>query len=242
VSKISRRVVLKYKSFLRLRENVLGNKKIFKFQKKKWVRLKKRLRSFVRWIKVKNYNHRVSKLSRYAKRLKNTYRTALFNKQRLNFFYGKLKERQLKKVIRRTRSSKKIRSSSLFLKKEDLFIGYLESLLENVLLRSGFFISAKEISQILVKGHVLVNSRQVVNGRVILQEGDVISFSPKLRFIINTRLKRWRGQRFLKVCPPYLEINFKTLRIVLVEKIRLVRLQQFFPFWLDLKTIFYRYS
>ena len=233
----------KYKVLLRLRETVFGQKKIIQFKKKKWGQLKKRVHNFIRRTKVKTQNHRISRLTRYAKRLKNTFRTELYNKQRINLFYGNLKENYFKKVVRKASSQSRILKKSIFRNKEDLFISYFESRIDSILFREGFFLSLREIRQVLSNGHVFVNKKHILNGNFILKEGDIISFSPALiAKVIKVNLKTWRKKRFIKLYPSYLEFNLKIFTIALVEPVTITKLRQFFPFWLNLKTMFHRYS
>jgi len=239
---INKRHTPKYKSFLRLRENVTGDNKFLKFRKKKWVRLVKRSQTFNRRIKIVNYNHRISYITRYAKRLKNNFRTQLYNKQRLSIFYGKLKERQLKKSIRAAFFKSQVIQKATLKKKEDLFISFLESRVDSIIFRTGFFSSFREIRQVIANGHVYVNNKQILSGNNLLKKGDFITFSSPVAKLIDKNFKLWRNKRLIKIYPSYLEVNFKVLTIVLIESITLSKLQQFFPFWLDLKTMFHRYS
>jgi ribosomal protein S4 len=239
---INKRYKPRYKSFLRLRENITGSKKIFRLRKKKWIRIYKRYMFYKRRIKLRNYNHKISQLTRYVKRLRNNFRTELYNKQRINIFYGVLKEKYFKKILRNASSKSKILQKSLFRNREDLFISYLESRVDSIILRSGFFLSFREIRQVLSNGHVSVNNKKILTGNVIIKEGDIIRFSPPARKRIQTNIKYWFAYRFLKTRPSYLEINFSTLSIVLVSPININKIKHLFSFWLNLKTMFYRYS
>lgn len=232
----------KYKSFFRLRENVTGSKKIFKLRKKKWIRLFKRYHFFKKRIKLRNYNHTISHLPRYSKRLRNNFREELYTKQRISGFYGILKEIYFKKIIRKSFSKSKILQKSVFRKREDLFISYLESRIDSLIFRSGFFLSFREIRQVLTTGNILVNNNKILTGNFILKEGDIITFSPSLRKIIKTNFRDWNRYRHVKIYPSYLEINFKTLTIVLVEPITITKLKHLYPYCLNLKAMFYRYS
>jgi len=220
----------RYKSFLRLRENITGKLSFLKMRKKKWYRLKRRFQTFRRRIKIINFNHKISHLAKYSKRLKNNFRNQLYNKQRLNTFYGKLKERQLKKKVKEAFSKSQAGQEFVFKKKEDLFISSLESRVDSILFRVKFFSSFREIRQVIANGNVFVNKTTILNGNFALKKGDIITFSPSLAKVINKNFKIMQKKALPKVIPSYLEINFKILTVVLVESITIAKLQQFFPF------------
>jgi len=72
-----------------------------------------------------------------------------------------------------------------------------------------------------------------------VQPGDVIEISKKKQELVR---KNILSSKFFPFPPRYLEIDFTTLTIVVVEEINVFKVPFLFPFWLNLKTIFAHYQ
>lgn len=227
----------KYKHFLNLRESINGNPKLFKFKKRKWKNLIQRLTSFRRKRYTKKYfSHTGYQITRNAKSLKNGFRLGLATKKRLKFFYAKFSENQFKAKFKE--ASLDAKKTPGYGRKEDLLISRLESRLDSIFFRSYFLSSFRHIRQLISHGKVFVNGKKMVNYDYLVKPGDVITLDPKIHFLIKNHLLQLNTERLV---PSYLQISYKTLSIVMVQKISIFDLCQLFPFWLNLKTIFHNY-
>ena len=174
-----------YKSFFKLRENVTNNLKLRSFKKKKWTYLVKRLTIFNR-KRIKLLNHNVFHISKTTRRLKNTYRTQLYSKQRLSIFYGKLTEKRVKLLVRQASNDRLTMSHTRM--KEDLLISKLESRLDTLLFRTGFFSTFRSIKQVIICGNVYVNNKKVKIASFLLRAGDLITFSKSVKKVVQKKL------------------------------------------------------
>jgi len=223
-----------YKYILKLRENVKGDSKIFNFKKKKWSALVARVTSSHSY---KFFNHSLYRVSRNAKPLKNLYRSQLATKQRLNFFYGKLTDKYLKTVSRRSFVKSKLKSTQQAA--VDLFLNSLETRLDVSIYRSYFTSSISTAKQWITHGNVYVNNNKVFSSNYSLKQGDLIQVSKKMHCIIQQNVfqsKLWPRP------PVHLEINFKVFHIYKIQNISFINLCGSFPFWLNLKSVLSHYK
>merc|ERR1712013_203955 len=136
-----------YKKFITLRTNVLNNKKIFNFKRKKWKIFLFHLRRKSRRYRRKPYSifkFHVPWLRGSGNSFKKQYRSNFQNKKRL----------------------------------------------DSVLFRSYFTISLKNSGQLISHGVFRVNGKVVTKKSYLLNEGDIISVTPKYHRIIYKNLKR----------------------------------------------------
>jgi small subunit ribosomal protein S4 len=224
--KTPKRFRLKQKFFLRLRTCI--SKKILRFSKKRWIGLKR----FISRKRYKFYNHSVHRLPRYARSLKKLYRIKLITKQRIKSYYGRLSNKQLKRMCKKTSEVDPDKHENIT--KESKLLILLEKRLEIVIFRAHFAKSVQSARQLITHGNILVNGKKVFNGNIIVNRGDRIEISSKVWYNVqNTVFK----SRLWPVPPKHLEISYKILNIFLVEEIKFKNLQILFPFWLDLKTV-----
>jgi ribosomal protein S4 len=238
MNKENRRYKPQYKYFLNLRENVNNNPKLLKFKKKKWQILVQRLTNLRKKKFNKTYfSHASYQITRNAKPLRNGFRLFLATKKRLNLFYGKFTEAKFKaKFIEASIEAKKTVRQR---RKEDLVLSKLETRLDTILFRSNFLSSFRYIRQVISHGKVFVNGNKMVNYDYFVKPGDVITLDPKLHSLVKSHIIETKFQGLL---PCYLQISYKTLSIVMVQEINISYLSHLFPFWVNLKNIFYNYS
>jgi len=172
-----------YKKFITLRTNVLNNKKIFNFKRKKWKIFLFHLRRKSRRYRRKPYSifkFHVPWLRGSGNSFKKQYRSNFQNKKRLNIFYGGFLKKQLKPFLKS--KQKKLYNFSI--------IKLFEKRLDSVLFRSYFTISLKNSGQLISHGVFRVNGKVVTKKSYLLNEGDIISVTPKYHRIIYKNLKR----------------------------------------------------
>lgn len=218
-----------YKHFQKLRENIIGNKKLLNFKKKKWVSLVKRLTLSKPYL---FFNHNVRQISRNAKPLKNLYRSQLAAKQRLNFYYGKFTNSQLKKLSRVSYTKSKLKSCKK--SNSELFLNSLETRLATVLFRSHFVPSINTARQLITYGNVYVNNKKVYSCNFLLKSGDLIQVSKKLHPIVKNNILK---SKMWPLLPLHLDVNFKILSIYFVNDVDILSLSGHFSFWVNVKNI-----
>lgn len=238
MNKENRRYKPQYKYFLNLRENVNNNPKLFKFKKKKWKNLVQRLINLRKKKFNKTYfSHASYQLTRNAKPLRNGFRLFLATKKRLNLFYGKFAETKFKSEF--NEASIEAKKTLSRRRKEDLFLSKLETRLDTILFRSHFLHSFRHIRQVISHGKVFVNGNKMVNYGYLVKPGDVITIETKIHSLVKNHLVE---TKFQGLVPCYLQISYKTLTIIMVQEINISYLSHLFPFWVNLKNIFYNYS
>ena len=231
-----------YKKLLKLRKNVQNRKKLLNFKKQKWEKFNFYLKNQSKFSKRRNryykifdqYSYYNSKFSNYFSR---KYKYNLQTKQRLNFFYGGLREKYLRSVYEQ--SLQKSKSSHVNLNSKNFFIEMLEKRLDSVLLRSHFVLSIRNANQLISHGHVFVNGKVVKKKSFLLKQGDIITFSPKIYSLIIFYIA---SSDLWPIPPKYLEINYRLFTIILIDDIKYTNITTNFPFWLDLNTVLKYYE
>ena len=229
--KTNSRYKFKYKFFLRLRTVI--NKKILKFRKKKWVGLKR----FLQKKRYRFYNNSLYLIAKNPKFFRNSYKLRLLSKQRLNSYYGRLTDKQLKYLCKTSIKINNIKPKSN--RTEDVLLTLLEKRLETIIFRAHFAGSIQSARQLITHGNILVNGRKVFSGNTIVYQGDLIEVSTNINKIVNQNIKK---SRVWPLTPPHLEINYKTLNIILIDEISAKNLYSFFPFWLNIKSVMFYYK
>jgi len=228
-----------YKKFVHLRKNIQNKKRVnlFLFKAKKWKNLFKFL---VRQNKIKKKNYRIYDLNsnfikRYGNLHKKKFLLNLLNKQSLSLFYGKLKNKYLKQLIKTivkvSKKKKEYNTNSI--------INLLESRLDTVLYRSKFVKSFREARNIIKHGHVLLNNRKVTETGYILKKGDFICFSS----LITSRLKNNVLNSNMWPLPSQNSVlNYRLLNIVFLENNNITLFYNMFPFYINFNTIIRYYT
>jgi small subunit ribosomal protein S4 len=105
---------------------------------------------------------------------KSDFRRRLEEKQKLRLHYG-ISEGQLRRYFQEAARRRGVTGETL--------LGLLERRLDNVVFRLGFAPTIPAARQLVVHGHVRVNDRRVDRPAALLEEGDVVSLSPKAQTI-----------------------------------------------------------
>lgn len=224
---------LKYKKFLKLRQNVQNRPKLLKFKAKKWqnIILKSR-RDLKNPLKLKNIDQLGYFVPKFTDFFAYKYRSDLYIKQKIIYFYGYLKKKYLKSIIKKLRKKTNL---SYFLVK------LLESRLDSVLYRSHFVSSFRDARQLISHGHVFVNGNKIITSSFVLSDGDVISLSKNVHRLIE---KKVLNSSLVPITPKYLQVNYKIFHIIFLGNLKINQLVNQFSFWVSFKTLieFYRYN
>jgi small subunit ribosomal protein S4 len=124
------------------------------------------------------------------------YGVQLREKQKIRRIYG-IMERQFRNYFEKARSQTGRTGESL--------VKMLERRLDNVVFRLGFAPSRKAARQIIVHGHLLVNSKMVNIPSYLVRPGDVIQVRDKSKKldVIHSSMKRMKDSTML----PWLSLD-----------------------------------
>ena len=203
-----------YKQFLRLRKNVQDRLKLFKFQKQKWKRLQQYSKSqlkFYKRFKIKDqFQFYVSRFTSRGNSFQKKFRNQLHERKLFSLFYGGLKKKYLKNVIKKNSLVQKHDMNRL-----SQILKFFESRLDIVLYRAKFALSVKGAAQLIKHGHVSINGNVVKSKSYILKCNDLIEISQnkKSRVLIQKNLDR---SNFWPIPPKHLLVNYRTLQILFV--------------------------
>ena len=109
-------------------------------------------------------------------------------KQKLRRIYG-ISERQFRNLFEEASKKKGVTGS--------VFLGLLESRLDNVVYRLGFAVSRRQARQLVRHGHITVNGRRVDLPSYRVRPGDEIAVAEKSRNLelIRQNLEAMRGRK-----------------------------------------------
>jgi len=216
-----------YKKFLKLKEDIQSKKKFLhqKLKKKKWEKfnffynnLKNRRKKNFRL-----YDQTSNTINKYGNLLKKKYKIKLETKQKFSLFYGYLSNKYVKKTIKNNKKLKK----NIY----NLIVNVLELRLDVILYRSHFVSSVKEARDFINKGHVFVNEKIIKNNSYLIKKGDFIKVSDSMSYNVS---KNTSSSNFWPLIPKYLQINYKTFQIFVLDtkNFRLV-----FPFFFNVSVL-----
>ena len=116
------------------------------------------------------------------------YAVRLREKQKLRRIYG-ISERQFRNLFEEASKKKGVTGS--------VFLGLLESRLDNVVYRLGFAVSRRQARQLVRHGHITVNGRRVDLPSYRVRPGDEIAVAEKSRNIelIRQNLEAMKGRK-----------------------------------------------
>ena len=160
---------LLYKKLLYLKKDVKNSDKILKFKKKKWQKFQQML---LKSKKKKFYDPVIYSLFNFKSFFNKKFKYNLHNKQRLSFFYGKLKKFYLKKLLKEIFKKSKISKENLI----TLFIQQLENRLDTILYRTHFAYSVQNARQLISHKKVYVNGKIMQQSGYVVKKGDLITF------------------------------------------------------------------
>ena len=116
------------------------------------------------------------------------YAVRLREKQNLRRIYG-ISERQFRNLFEEASKKKGVTGS--------VFLGLLESRLDNVVYRLGFAVSRRQARQLVRHGHITVNGRRVDLPSYRVRPGDEIAVAEKSRNLelIRQNLEAMKGRK-----------------------------------------------
>ena len=152
--------------------------------------------------------------------------TQLLEKQKIKFSYG-VTERQLKKIFENAQSQKKVSAI-------DAVMTFLESRLDNVVVRLGLVPSRSAARQLVSHGHFLVNGHRTTTPSYQVKSGDLITLKESSKSMpifedIKNKLKNYT------VPSSWLSLNKDTLE----GKVESVPKDVDFPFNINLVVDYY---
>ena len=215
-----------YKKFIRLRNNIQYRRRVFllKFKKKKWQNLLSFLKRQHKRRKKKFKSYDLSRhiLPKYYNPFKKRYRNVLLNRKRVSLFYGGIKEKKFKiykNIVKKERKN---------LNNNNKIILYIfEKRLDVVLYRSHFAKTVRSAKQLIIHKHVKVNNKTITTDSYLLQSGDIISIDIKIQKLIKNNIN---SSHIWPIPPKYLQINYKTLEICLLDEKINSNLSLLYPF------------
>lgn len=219
-----------YKKLLQLKTTPNTNK-IAKFNKLKWQRFK----HFVLKKKIKNSNPVTYFLSSFNFFFSKKFKHNLQNKQRLSFYYGKLRKSYLKTI---TKSALK-KSKKLSIRPSTFFIQKLEARLDTALYRTHFCPNRYTANQIILHEKIYVNNKIIKHRFFQLKKGDLVTIDQTTHPATHLNVsysKMW------PVPPKHFYINYKTLQILVIENIKYSNCYSYYSFWINFNSFIRHYS
>ena len=224
-----------YKKFVRLRKNVQNRRKLIldKFTNKKWLNLVNFLKVSI-LIRKKNfrvYDQFNNSIPRYLNYHNKKFLNNLLTKQRFSLFYGHLNNTVIKKLVKKSKLSVRTNKTS----SSNILLNLLENRLCVILYRAHFAQSIRGAKILIQHGHIKVNNKLITLSNYIVKDGDLISVNKSSSFkMVKNNLYR---TNFWPIPPKYLQINYKTLQIMVLESCNTSKVHILFPFWLDLNNL-----
>ncbi len=235
-----------YKKFKQIFENVQLRRKLLNFKKKKWQALINRLKKLT-YYRRKNrvFNHSGNVITplienRKSPKFKKKYKYLMHAAKKINLFYGGLKRKYLRKLIRTVWHKKKKSKNQNLASVNFYFLDFMEKRLESVLYRSFFAQSIKSARQLILHGQVFVNNQRIKHGSYVLKKNDIININSKFHNFALLSIKK------SKCWPTQLNsviINYKILQIYYLGRPCTDTFSNLFPFRVNIKNVikYYRY-
>ena len=202
---------------------------IINSKKEKWKKfLETQIKSqnfFNRFKPQTIYLYKISKFASQGNSFKKKFKNNLLAKTTFSYLYGSLSRKYLKAKMTQIYTSKKFKNPI------NICTEFFESRLDSVLYRAKFCKSVKHAQQLIAHKHIKVNNRVEKNKNRILHKGDSVTFNPQLFKQIHINIKQELFKRvqtnykqdfrqypvsiIWPLPPNYLNINYKTLEIVM---------------------------
>jgi ribosomal protein S4 len=112
----------------------------------------------------------------------------------------------------------------------------LERRLDVILYRAHFIARVRQASQLIEHGHIYVNKKIVKNKSILLKPGDVIECSKNLN-VKRLILYNIAISKFWPYPPKYLNVNYRLLKISVLDKCSNNSLITQFPFFLNVDKV-----
>jgi small subunit ribosomal protein S4 len=155
------------------------------------------------------------KLSDFARQLQNYTKVSLF--------YGNI-------AIKQTQHN----HIYTYLDKHKSLLLHMETRLDVILVRANFCSTLYTARQLITHGKLMVNGNQVTFAAFMVSVGDIIAISQNgSQFVSMSCKHNLQFQRISRVKPSHLEINYKTLTIILVYEPSKIQ----FPYKIEFELI-----
>ena len=197
-----------------------------KFNKKKWQNFQRLITRFRR----KSFYDPISYfIFNFKNFFSKKFNYNLQNKQRLSFFYGKLRKSYLKNLVRST--LKEFKSSGIHA--TILFIQKLETRLDTALYRTHFSYSFKNARQLISHKKIYVNNKVARYNSCLLKKGDLITIDKNTVEPVTSNILK---SKLYPTPPKHFYVNYKTLQILVIEDINYTNCLIYYPFWIDFNS------
>lgn len=232
----------KYKTLLVINENLYNKKKILKFNKRKWLKsvLLKKLKNKIKYNRFfclfdHFLNYRPKANFFYLKRFKHNL---LYKKKFLKLF-GFFKIKTLKSIKFKVKSLSNNNKSNRFLNKlESYYTDFFESSLDNIIYKSYLSISIRESRNLITKGFVYVNNIKMLKFSYKIKKGDLITFDPSIhKKLLKNFTTITLSNTSVFILPDYMEVNYKTLQIIIFSSKIDKKYYGHYPFKLEFKRL-----
>ena len=226
-----------YKKFVTLRVNAQYKRRLLllKFNKQKWQRLilyLKRLQN----RRKKNFQifdlNKINLPKNYNS-FRKKYKTTIQDKSKIKIFYGNVLNKTLKKNLNLLNTRKKKNLKNL-INNHTFILKSFETKLDIILYRAHFVNSVRAARQLILHNHIKVNGNFISTSSYVVKVGDHITVNKK---IFSLMYKNIYSSHLWPLPPKYLQINYKTLEILIISKIEYNNLSIFFPFFPKLYNI-----
>jgi len=186
---------------------------------------------------IKFYNPEITYLSsKFSAKIKNYFQTYLLNRKKLKIYFGFHKTSHFNKLLRKDfLKNTKVRR---FIKELE-FCSLFERRLDVILFRLGFVATLFEAKHFISHKKIKINNLPNFSYSRILNKGDIISFEPSIEQVIKKKiLEQSQVRTFFFNTFMNLEVNYKTLKIVVLQKkINIAQQLQHYFFPLDWKIL-----
>ena len=221
-----------YKKLLPLRKNVQNRNKLMKFKKKKWQKFQ---RLILKLKKKKFYDPTSYFLFNFKNFFSRKFKYNLQNKQRLSLYYGSLRKKYLKALVKSTLNKFKNENTHA----TTLFVEKLETRLDTALYRTYFSYSFNNARQLISHKKVYVNNKIVQYNSYSLKKGDLITFDANIFDILTSNILK---SKIWSIPPKHFHINYKTFQILVIEDIKYTNCLTYHPFWIDFNSFLQFYK
>lgn len=221
-----------FKKFVVLKKILINSKKFLKFKKRKWSMLVNKQKGLSKTKKrfgyYKFYDQTSYKVQRFNSYFSQAFKNNLLIKKGFNLYYGNLKNRYLKTVVKNL--DKKANKINNNLTTKTLLKEKLENRLDVVLVRTKFVLNIYNARQLIAHGHVKVNGLKMKSSSYILKSGDVITFSKKIHKFIEFCLLHSDVWPFP---PKNIQVSYKLFKLRLLDTGVLINSSDMFNTYLN---------
>ena len=161
------------------------------------------------------------------------YGLGMLAKQNVKYFFGNIPESHFRRFFAQIRRYKGDRVFNI--------TRNIESRLLMIIMRSGLFRTPYQIKQLILHGHVFVNSLKIKNYYFKLNPGDIVHFSPLVKSLLRKKFIRKNiKRRMVRPAANHLLISYRVFAIMLNNNP--LPTSSRMPFKLDLFKLFSFYK